>query len=180
MTKARPLSIEIPIVETERLLLRGFRLDDFDSHAAIWADPAVTQYISGRPFSREESWGRFLRHAGHWSYRGYGYWALEEKASGRLAGQVGLGDFKRDIRPSIEGVPEMGWVLAPWSHGQGYATEAVKAALGWTEVNLGQDCRTVCLIAPENLASLRVAEKCGYREYARTTYHDGPTILLER
>ena len=180
MTKTHPLTIEIPTVETERLILRGFRLDDFDSYAAIWADPAVTQHISGRPFSREESWGRFLRYAGHWSYRSYGYWALEEKASGRLAGQAGLSDFKREIEPSIEGVPEMGWVLAPGSQGQGYATEAVKAALGWAEANFGPDCRTVCLIAPENRASLRVAEKCGYREFTRTTYHDGPTILLER
>ncbi len=111
---------------------------------------------------------------------GFGYWALEEKASGRLAGQVGFGDFRRDIKPSIEGVPEIGWVLAPWSQGQGYATEAVKAALGWLEANFGESCRSVCLIAPENLASLRVAEKCGYREYLRTRYHDGPAVLLER
>ncbi|WP_322097458.1 GNAT family N-acetyltransferase [Pelagibius sp. Alg239-R121] len=174
------LSIDVPVVETERLLLRGFRFQDFNEHAAIWADPDVTRHISGRVFSREESWGRFLRHGGHWSMMGYGYWALEEKASGRLAGQVGLGDFKRDIEPSIEGIPEMGWVLATWSHGRGYATEAVLAALGWVEANLGQGCRTVCLVDPDNLASLRVAEKCGYREYARTRYHDGPTILLER
>lgn len=171
---------EVPVLETERLLLRGFQLDDFDDHAALWADPEVTRHISGKVSSREESWSRFLRTCGHWSCMGYGYWVLAEKDTGRFAGQVGLGDFKRAIVPSIEGTPEMGWVLATWCHGRGYATEAVHAALDWVEAQFGADCRTVCLIDPENQASLRVAEKCGYREYARTTYHGGPTILLEQ
>ncbi|TQV72503.1 GNAT family N-acetyltransferase [Denitrobaculum tricleocarpae] len=173
-------SASIPVVETNRLLLRGFELGDFDDHAALWADPDVVRHISGKVSSREESWNRFLRTCGHWSFMGFGYWALIEKETGRFAGQVGLGDFKRDIEPSIEGTPEMGWVLATWCHGRGYATEAVQAALRWVETHFGPDCRTVCLIDPENPASIRVAEKCGYREYFRTSYHGGPTILLER
>jgi RimJ/RimL family protein N-acetyltransferase len=40
--------------------------------------------------------------------------------------------------------------------------------------------KTVCIIDPENVASLNVAQKCGYREFAQTTYHDHATILLER
>ena len=173
-------TFEIPVLETDRLLLRGAEGGDFKDHAALWADPEVVRYISGRIFSREESWSRFLRNIGHWSYKGFGYWALIEKDSGRFAGQVGLGDFKRDILPSIDGEPEMGWVLAPWCHGRGFATEAVLAVLDWAEGHFGPGCRTVCLIDPENKASLRVAEKCGYREFARTTYYDGPTILMER
>ena len=180
MTKNPQTSPTVPRLETDRLLLRGLQLEDFDDHAALWADPDVVRYISGKPSSREEAWSRFLRSCGHWTCMGYGYWALTEKESGRFAGEVGLGDFKRDIHPSIEGTPEMGWVLAPWCHGRGYATEAVMAALEWVETRFGPDCRTVCLIAPENLASRRVAEKCGYREYARTAYHEEPTILLER
>ena len=101
------------------------------------------------------------------------------KTTGRYAGDVGFADFKREIEPSIKGVPEIGWVLAPWSHGRGYATEAAQAALRWLESALGPQ-RTVCLINDDNLASLRVAEKCGYREFARTQYKGSNVVMLER
>jgi RimJ/RimL family protein N-acetyltransferase len=70
-------------------------------------------------------------------------------------------------------------VLASWAHGNGFATEAIKAALAWYEGQFGA-LRTVCMIAPENDASLRVAEKCGYREFAHALYKDDPVVLLER
>jgi len=92
---------------------------------------------------------------------GFGYWAVEEKASERFLGEIGFADFKREIVPSIEGVPELGWVLASHAHGKGYATEALNAAIPWGDKNLSAS-RSVCIIDPENLASLRVAEKCGY------------------
>jgi RimJ/RimL family protein N-acetyltransferase len=59
----------------------------------------------------------------------YGYWAVEEKTSGRYVGELGFADFKRDIVPSIEGMPELGWALVPQFHGKGYATEALRAAV---------------------------------------------------
>jgi RimJ/RimL family protein N-acetyltransferase len=124
-------------------------------------------------------WSKLLRYAGHWAWLGFGYWAVEEKASGRFVGDVGFADFKREIEPSLEGMPELGWVLAPWSHGRGYATEAAQAALGWSDAHFGT-ARTVCIVAPEHLASLRVAEKCGFREVQRMTYKGEPTVLLAR
>ncbi|MGH6930137.1 MAG: GNAT family N-acetyltransferase, partial [Dongiaceae bacterium] len=95
----------------------------------------------------------------------------------RRRGRVGR--FKRSIEPSFAGAPEIGWALAAWAHGAGFATEAVGAAVAWGDGHLGSE-RTVCLIGPDNLASIRVAEKCGYREYERTTYKDHPTILFQR
>lgn len=171
--------VQAPVVETERVILRPHRLEDFEAYREMWANPEVTRFIGGRPRTREESWGRFLRHAGSWSMLGYGYWAIEAKAGGGFVGEAGFHDMKRDIEPSIEGVPEAGWVLAPAFQGQGLATEVVRGCHDWAKGRPGF-ARTVCIINPKNVASLAVAAKLGYRQKARSTYHDEPTILLER
>ena len=171
--------VEVPILETGRLRLRGHRLADFADCAAMWADPNVTRHIGGKPFSQEEVWARLLRYVGHWALLGFGYWAIEEKATCEFVGETGYGYFKRDIKPSLEDTPELGWALASRVHGKGYATEAVRAAIIWGDVHFG-GTRTTCLIHPENLASIRVAEKCGYREFHRATYKDHATLLFER
>ena len=169
----------VPVIETERLKLRAHGPGDFAACAAMWALPEVVRYIGGKPFSVEEVWSRVLRYAGHWQWMGFGFWALEEKATGSFAGDLGFAEFKREIEPSIEGIPEIGWVLAPHAQGKGYATEAVRAVVGWGDQHFAR-ARTVCLIHPENLSSLRVAEKCGYKEFQRTAYKGQPTIILER
>lgn len=168
-----------PVIETERTILRPHRLADFDAYTAMWQDPAVFRFIGGRARSREESWQRLLRHSGMWSLMGYGPWAIEDRQSGRFLGEAGFHDLKRDIEPSIEGVPEAGWVFVSDIHGRGFATEVVRRVLRWGEAELKAE-RTVCIIDPQNLASLGVARKCGYREVLRTLYHDTETILLER
>ncbi len=172
-------AIEVPVIETQRLTMRGHRLEDFVDCAAMWADPLVTRHIGGKPFSKEETWARLLRYAGHWSWLGFGYWAIEEKDTGSFVGELGFADYKRDIEPSLEGAPELGWALASGVHGKGYATEAVRAIVAWGEAHFGL-VRTVCIVHPENLASIRVAEKCGYREFQRATYKGRSTILFAR
>jgi RimJ/RimL family protein N-acetyltransferase len=166
----------VPEFETEQLRLRGHRLSDFDAFAAIWADPIVNRYF-GSPLSTEDAWTKFLRYTGHWAMRGFGFWALEEKATGRYAGELGFADFKREIVPPLPNVPEAGWVLASWAHGKGYATEALRPALAWID---SQSPRTVCLIAADNSPSLRVAEKCGYRETGRAAYRGRSVIVFGR
>lgn len=173
-----PHNPEVPVIETERLLLRGHRPNDFPDCAAMWSDPGVTRHIGGKPFSAEEVWARMLRYAGHWSWMGFGYWAIEEKATGTFAGELGFADYKRDIA-SIQNLPELGWVLASHMQGKGYATEAVRAALAWGDARL-ESSRTVCIVSPDNLPSIHVAEKCGYREFERTTYKGHPTIVFAR
>lgn len=120
-----------------------------------------------------------LRYAGLWSMLGYGYWAVEDLASSKFVGDVGLADFHRELSPSIRGIPEAGWVFDPAFFGRGYATEALRAALAWADVNIRAEA-TACIIAPENAASIRVAEKTGYVERAHTTYAGAPTILFMR
>ena len=189
----------VPVIETERLRLRGPRPTDFPDSAALWSDAVVTRFTSGKPLSEEEVWGRLLRYVGHWAWMGFGYWVMEEKATGQFAGEVGFSDWKREIKPSIQGLPELGWVLAPRVHGQGYATEAGRAAIDWAHSHfrkrtsgagyagfvgprapeLLSACMT-CIIHPENVRSIRVAEKCGFKEVLRTSYKGEPTIVFVR
>jgi len=169
----------IPIIETARLILRPHRMEDFEPCAAMWALPEVVRYVGGKPLTGEEVWARILRYAGHWQWMGFGFWALEEKSTGVFAGDLGFAEFKRDIEPPIQGIPEIGWVLDPRAQGRGYATEAVRAIVAWGDTHFDA-ARTICLIHPDNAPSLRVAEKCRYREFCRTTYKSAPTIILER
>jgi RimJ/RimL family protein N-acetyltransferase len=168
-----------PLIETTRLRLRGYRSDDFAACAAMWSDPVINRYTTGKPLSSEEAWAKTLRNAGLWPVLGYGYWAIEEKASGEFVGEAGFAAFNRDIQPSIFGLPELGYVFCSRVHGKGYATEAVRAAIDWLDRNLGAK-RTVCLIHDGNIASIRLAEKCGYREFQRSRYKEHDVIMFER
>jgi RimJ/RimL family protein N-acetyltransferase len=179
MTLSNLPSPAVPVLETSRLRLRGFRADDFDPWFAMSRQIAYHRYFTPEPMPEEEVWKLVLRSAGHWVIMGYGFWAVEEKASGRFVGAVGFLSLKRDLDPPLGDAPEIGWVLDPAIHGLGYATEAVTAVLAWGENHFGP-VRTVCIIHPENEPSLRVAAKFGYQEYARSTYHDQPIVLLER
>jgi RimJ/RimL family protein N-acetyltransferase len=169
----------VPTVETERLVLRAHTVADFDASFGLWSDPEVTRHIGGKPSTRQDVWNRLLRYAGHWALMGYGYWVVEEKATGRFAGEIGLARFERAIVPPLGSVPEAGWVIAPWAQGRGYASEAVKASLSWIERERGER-RTVCMIDPPNTVSLRVAEKCGFAELYHAVYEGEPEIVFER
>ncbi len=163
----------IPVLETARLRLRPHRVEDFDALAALWADPAVTRFI-GKPSTREESWARLLRYGGLWPLLGFGYWAVEDRGSGAYLGDVGFADFHRALDPAPPALPEIGWVLAPAAHGQGLATEAATAAIGW----LGGPC--FCIIDPAHRGSLRVARKLGFESRGLARYRDGVTTVLVR
>lgn len=169
----------IPVLKTKRLTLRGHGLEDYKHCAALWGDIRVTRYISGRASTPAESWSRMLNYAGHWALLGFGYWLVEESATGHFVGEVGLADFKRDIKPSFNGAPEAGWVLAPAAHGKGYATEAVRAVLAWGEETLGMK-RSLCILDPENIASVKVADKCGFTFFTETDFMGSDVVIMER
>ncbi|HXC53794.1 MAG TPA: GNAT family N-acetyltransferase [Rhizomicrobium sp.] len=167
------------VLETERLLIRPPRAEDFPAYAAMWADPDVTRFINGAPLSAEDAWAKFMRGFGHWQLAGYGFWAVIEKSTGLRVGETGFLDVHRDIAPSLDGIPEIGWAFAKAAQGKGYATEAVRAALAWGEQRFGK-VRFACIIAPQNAPSLNVAAKTGFKEVARTTYKGEPTVMLYR
>lgn len=168
----------VPVIETERLRLRGHELRDFDASAALWADENVTRFIGGKPSTREDSWGRFLRYVGHWQMVNHGFWLIEDKATGAFLGEGGFGSFKREIEPRIE-APEQGWVIAPTAHGKGYGFEAMSAAVHWGEAFFGRT-DFQCIIAPENHPSLALAAKLGYRETGKGLYKGEATTMLRR
>jgi RimJ/RimL family protein N-acetyltransferase len=170
----------IPRLETERLILRGFSREDFATYSAMRADPHVMQFIGkGDMVGEEDAWAKFLQILGHWPATGYGMWAVEEKSTNRHIGEVGFADKKRPKEHPASGAPEMGWLLAADAHGKGYATEAVRAGLGWGRAQFGQ-ARVVCVISTGNAASIRVAEKCEFRQFATATRYGLGRLVFEQ
>ncbi|MEZ6028121.1 MAG: GNAT family N-acetyltransferase [Hyphomonadaceae bacterium] len=139
----------------------------------------VTRFIGGRPYTQEEVWQRLQRYAGSWVLLGHGFWAIEDRASGRLVGEIGLMDAKRDIDPSFGDDRELGWALLPEAHGKGYASEALASVLAWEKQTFDAPC-VVALIDPDNAPSIRLAQKFGFSERARSVYKGIPTIQFER
>jgi RimJ/RimL family protein N-acetyltransferase len=143
-------------LETDRLKLRMWRERDIDDYAELTADPLVMRYLQpGKPpFTRGEAWRSMAFFIGHWQLRGYGHWAVEEKASGRMIGRIGF------LNP--EGWPgfEIGWTLARHAWGKGYATEGGRRALEYAFKDLDQP-HVISLIHPENTPSMKVAERLG-------------------
>ncbi|MCI0380896.1 MAG: GNAT family N-acetyltransferase [Gemmataceae bacterium] len=142
-------------LETERLHLRAFRETDLDDYARICANPEVVRHV-GAPFSRPEVWLHIAMMLGHWQLRGYGMWAVEDRASGALIGRIGF--YEPEGWPGLE----LGWMLARDQWGRGLATEGARAALAFVFATLHKP-HVISLIRPENVASIRVAEKLGER-----------------
>ncbi len=172
-------TVVVPTLTTDRLILAPPRPEDFEDSFALWSDPDVVRFIGGRVFTREEVWGRVLRYIGHWAALGWGYWMVRDRADGRYLGEAGFAEAEREMTPSIVGQPEAGWALLPSAHGRGLAGEAVAAMTAWADANFG-GAPTVCIIAPENTPSIRVAEKAGYRPSVLATYRGSPTQVFER
>ncbi len=168
-----------PTLQSERLILRAHRLEDFPECASMWGDPNVVRHITGTPFTSEASWSRLLRYAGHWTLLGFGYWAVETKTGRNFIGEVGFANHQRQIKPPLPDSPEAGWALKTATHGKGYATEAVSRIVEWADKHL--DCSdTFCIFDPSNAASLKVARKVGYGEDRTCTYRGQPTLVLSR
>ena len=154
--------MNVPEVRTERLLMRGFREEDIDEWAAISRDPEVMRWIGDENgLTREEAWRRMAYFVGHWELRGFGNWALIDKASGALVGRAGL--YRPEAWPGLE----VGWLVGREFWGRGFATEAGHASIEWAQAELGAD-HVISLIEDENLRSARVAEKLGMTVEGRT------------
>lgn len=174
----KPLGVA-PRLETERLVLRPHRVDDFPDCATMWLNPTVVKYTIGTESPPQRSWLRLLAYCGHWQLLGFGYWAVESKSTGRYIGELGFADFHRDFVPTINGIPEIGWVLHPEVHGRGYATEALRKVIEWGDTHL-RVSRTVCIIHRDNEASIRLARKLGYITELRAATAENPDMLLAR
>ena len=168
-----------PTLETERLRLREWRKDDREDYWALLEEPAVYRYFGPEPASREENWRRMVAAVGSWTINGFGGWAVERKSDSRLIGMCAVFTAFRALEPDFGDDPEMGWIFATETHGQGYAGEACRAALEWIDANL-QPVPVWAIISPENAASIRLAERLGFEHHNRSTYHDEPILVLKR
>lgn len=166
------------MIETARLVLRPYVIDDHAPYLRMCSDPEVVRYIGGQTLSAEEAWNRLLRYVGHWTLFGYGLFAVIEKASGDYIGETGLADFHRGLGDAFDGHPEAAWVFRQDVGGHGYAFEAAEAVHGWFGTRFGAR-RTVCLIDPDNRRSLRLAAKLGYRPFGATDYRGSSPVMLE-
>ncbi len=140
-------------LETERLLLRQWKGGDFEAYAAYYAEEETARYVGG-VLDRDRAWRRMASEIGHWTLRGYGNWAIEERGTGRFVGCVGL--WRSAGWPELE----LGYWLVPEAQGWGYATEAGAAARDFAFEVLGAES-LVSYVDPENDASRRVAERLG-------------------
>lgn len=167
------------MIETARLILRPYVVDDHAPYLRMCSDPEVVRYLGGQTLSAEEAWHRLLRYVGHWTLFGYGLFAVIEKASGDYVGETGLADFRRGLGSAFDGHPEAAWVFRREAGGRGYAREAGDALHGWFGATFGVR-RTVCLIDPDNRRSLRLAAKLGYRQFGIADYRGASLAMLER
>ena len=149
----------VPYLQTERLLLREFRRDDFDAFANHLADPVSAAHLV--PADRPTAWRIFSSSAGLWLIDGAGWWAVEERRTGQLVGTVGA--FFREGCP----VMELGWNTYRAFWGQGFANEAATAALHYALEVRGEP-KVRALISAANESSLRVARRLGLAHEADT------------
>jgi RimJ/RimL family protein N-acetyltransferase len=157
-------------LETERLRFRRFRGDDFPVYETWCADIEIMRYLGGKTFNRIEAWRHMAYQLGHWALLGYGYYAVEEKSSGRLIGRVGFTNHA--------GWPgfELGWTIVPEFQRRGYATEAASMLLSYAFDMLDQP-HVMSLIHPDNAPSRKVAEKLGQKIEGETEVLTMPVLI---
>jgi len=163
----------IPTLETERLVLRAWKQEDFEPYARFMADADVMRYLSGVSLSRADAWRNLAAILGHWVLRGYGMWAVERKSDGAFIGRVGL--WNPEGWPGLE----VGWTLGKVYWGQGYATEAARAAMAYGFLTQPVD-RLISVIDPRNAPSQAVATRLGEtRGERREIVHNGKTFTAD-
>lgn len=147
-----PGLISIPVVKTERLILRGPAAQDLAPVYDFYASER-SRFVGG-PCSREQAWRALAMEIGHWALRGYGRWLVEERATGATVGMVGI--FNPEGWPGTE----IGWDLFNGHEGKGYATEAGAAARDYAYRVLGLES-VVSLTRTDNTRSAAVAQRLG-------------------
>lgn len=143
---------DIPVIETDRLTLRGARRGDFEVFAEMLSHER-TSYMGG-PFDREGAWALFCNTLANWPLDGFGGWLITDKTTGQFLGDVGI------MQPDPYPEPELGWTLIQTAEGKGYAFEAAKAARDWYWANTSAET-VVSYVTPGNTRSEALATRLG-------------------
>ena len=141
-------------IETSRLVLRCFKEDDWLDLHRLYSDPECTRYTIQRTLTEGESWRTMATMIGHWQIRGYGPYAVEDKATGKVMGPVGL------WYPNDWPEPEIKWALASGYWGCGYASEAARA-VKQVAAEYMPETSLISLIFSDNQPSIKLAEAIG-------------------
>ncbi len=172
-------------IETDRLILRPPEPRDTDAHIAMMQAPAVAATLSPtrKPQARSDLWRQFAGLLGHWQIRSFGFFSVEEKATGAWVGRVG--PWMPEDWPGLE----VGWTIHPDHWGKGYAPEAAIASMHWTFAQFPDLGRIISVIEPGNANSQAVARKIGeeksseifeYKDYKLDIWAAGRSSWLER
>lgn len=143
------------VIETPRLLLRHYTLDDVDALSEVLCDRENMRFFPNR-FERKDAEEWIQKNLRRYAEEGVGGWALILKPANQFGGYCGL--VYREIDGTRE--IEVGYALARSAQGRGIATEAARACMNYAFTTLGEE-RIISLIRPENLPSRRVAERNG-------------------
>src|SRR5438128_7088746 len=157
---------------TRRLRLVVPEARHFDAFAALHADPYTMRHVGqGMPLDRVEAWLQLAMLIGHWQMRGYGVWVVEDPASGRFLGRVGL------FHPDDWDEPELNWMITPDMRNQGLAAEAAQAVRDYAFGTLGLPS-LISLVRPANEASRKVASKLGAVPAETVAFLGGPMQIF--
>lgn len=164
--------MNIPTLETERLILRPPTDADFPVYRAFYADSDASRLYGG-PLHADQAWRKLAYDLGHWALRGYGMWSVEERASGAMIGGCGI------VWP--EGWPrhELTWWIMPAARRRGYALEASRTVIDWAHDVLGWD-EVETHMDNANAAARHLAEKLGGAQIARERFPDGLSRAIYR
>ncbi|MDR9485675.1 MULTISPECIES: GNAT family N-acetyltransferase [Sediminimonas] len=157
-------SQSIPVIETQRLVLRGPEPQDYPNFKATFS--SYRSRFMGGPLNDYEAWMLYAAEIGHWQIRGYGMWMIHDRDTDKTLGMAG-GWF-----PAKWPEPEIAWIIWPEVAGHGYALEATHAARDYFYDTLGWS-GAVSYIDPKNLDSIRLAERLGAVKDAAAPSIDG-------
>jgi RimJ/RimL family protein N-acetyltransferase len=167
------------MIQTERLLLRKYASRDLEFMLDLGSDASNRRYVGNLPSTEEEAWSRLLRIEGHWSFFGHGTYAVVDRSTDLVVGEVGAGSFRRGIDKRLDDIPEASWLFNDVVRGKGYAFEATSALMRWLDETKTYP-NIACLIEPSNLPSLRLAGKLGFTTANEVRYRDLPFVLFFR
>lgn len=157
------------VIETQRLILRPIDPErDFEGWARTMADEQTVRFLGIEPLSRADAWRNMAMVMGHWQIRGFGFFSVEDRATGEWVGRVG------PWYPQGWPQPEVGWTISPDHLRKGYATEAGRASIDYALNELGWDS-VIHMILEGNEASMATAEKLGSRFLRREPNLPGVT-----
>ncbi len=168
-----------PTIETQRLILRPHVLEDFEACCFLASDADAQHLYPHRSLNRERVWHRLLGMLGHWAVMDYGLLLMQQRATGRVVGEVGYAQSLRGLGPDFDIWPELSWMVTSDARGHGYPTEAALVIQKWLD-DLFAFERTVCMVDPHQEAPLKTAQKLGFHPYDHAEYNGRPVTKLRR